>query len=292
MARQIFRQKALDQLAAPEQLDHLMQVTSPRLWVALLALLLLMLAALFWGFKGSVPTTVNAQGILLSKGALTSVVTLNSGVIEQIDVQINEFVQKGQVVARLFQQAGDKQAGSQQITSPFSGEVTEIYKSPGMLINQGETLLVMERGNSHDNLSIVAYFSPYAGKQIQAGMLMGVTPAVVRREEHGFILAEVTQVANFPASAEGMLQVLRNPGLVKKLSEDSAPIMVRATLQTSPDTPSGYRWSSGNGPDIQIHSGTLSSVNVIVKQQPPITLVLPFLKRFLFGAGDASRPQG
>ena len=121
---------------------------------------------------------------------------------------------------------------------------------------------------------------------------MGITPAVVRREEHGFILAEVTQVANFPASSEGMMQVLRNPGLVKKLSEGGAPIMVRATLKTSSDTPSGYQWSSGSGPDLQIHSGTLSSVNVIVKQQSPITLVLPFLKHFLFGANDASHAQG
>ncbi|MGB1012437.1 MAG: hypothetical protein ACPGVP_22210, partial [Thiolinea sp.] len=117
-ARQIFRKKALDQLAVPEQLDHLMQVTSPRLWVALLSLLLLIFTALFWGFKGTIPTTVKAQGILLSKDALASVVALNSGVIEQIDVQVNETVQHGQVVARLFPSADNAEVGSQQITSP------------------------------------------------------------------------------------------------------------------------------------------------------------------------------
>ena len=35
MTRQIFRKAALTRLASPDQLDQLMQVTSPRSWIAL-----------------------------------------------------------------------------------------------------------------------------------------------------------------------------------------------------------------------------------------------------------------
>ncbi|MEY4095680.1 MAG: hypothetical protein RLZZ53_2879, partial [Acidobacteriota bacterium] len=39
-SEKIFRKVALDRLASPEQLDLLMEVTSPRSWIALVAVAL------------------------------------------------------------------------------------------------------------------------------------------------------------------------------------------------------------------------------------------------------------
>ena len=39
----IFRQAALDRLSSPEQLDQLMQVTTPKSWMALVAFIVLLL---------------------------------------------------------------------------------------------------------------------------------------------------------------------------------------------------------------------------------------------------------
>lgn len=175
---------------------------------------------------------------------------------------------------------------STKIISPYSGRVTEIYKNEGMLVSEGEPLLTLEQGGRKKELAVIAYFPPYDGKQIRPGMIMGVAPSVIKREEFGFILGDVTYVSSFPASSDGMQRVLRNRDLVNTLSEGGAPIMVKAELQLDPDTPSGYRWSSGKGPDLKIYSGTLCDVNVVVKEQPPITLVIPFLKRTFLGVGD------
>ncbi|MGA1194869.1 MAG: hypothetical protein ACO36I_00070 [Candidatus Latescibacterota bacterium] len=43
--KQIFRQAALDRLSSPDQLDQLMRVTTPKGWIALMALCSVLLAA-------------------------------------------------------------------------------------------------------------------------------------------------------------------------------------------------------------------------------------------------------
>lgn len=61
----MFRQKALDRLSSPEELDQLMHITSPRLWLALVAVVALLVAGVLWTVFTSIPTTVSAQGALV-----------------------------------------------------------------------------------------------------------------------------------------------------------------------------------------------------------------------------------
>jgi HlyD family secretion protein len=53
---------------------------------------------------------------------------------------------------------------------------------------------------------------------------------------------------------------------------------LRVTLERDPMTSSGYKWSSSRGPEITISSGTLCTVEVITRHQPPVSLLFPFFK--------------
>jgi HlyD family secretion protein len=44
---------------------------------------------------------------------------------------------------------------------------------------------------------------------------------------------------------------------------------------TESSTPSGYRWTSGRGPDVTITSGTRCTGYVTTRAQRPFELVLP-----------------
>src|SRR5260370_25267661 len=94
MTRQIFRKEALDRLASPEQLDQLMQLTSPRGWIALAGLGLLLLTAVAWGLFGSIATTVDGQGVLLRSGGLTSMAAPPAGRVTEVLVHVGDEVQK------------------------------------------------------------------------------------------------------------------------------------------------------------------------------------------------------
>ncbi|QBI03771.1 hypothetical protein [Pseudoduganella albidiflava] len=66
--KRIFRQAALDRLASPEQLDHLVPVADAPGWIALSIGALLALALLAWGLAGSLPITLAACGSLAADG--------------------------------------------------------------------------------------------------------------------------------------------------------------------------------------------------------------------------------
>jgi HlyD family secretion protein len=99
----IFRKIALERLSSPEQLDHLMQVTLPRGWLALFAAATVILAALVWGIFGTIPTSINGSGILIRGGSVYDVVSSGAGVVTQVCVRANDVIAEQDVVARLSQ---------------------------------------------------------------------------------------------------------------------------------------------------------------------------------------------
>ena len=101
----IFRKVALERLSSPEQLDQLLQVTSPQGWLALGTLGAILLASLGWGIWGTIPTEATGAGILLRRGGVSDVVTAAAGQMDEIQVKVGDVIAKGQPVARIRQDA-------------------------------------------------------------------------------------------------------------------------------------------------------------------------------------------
>jgi HlyD family secretion protein len=99
----VFRKVALDRLASPEQLDHLLPVTDTRGWVALMALSAVLIGGAVWGVLGSIPQNVSGTGILVKSGGVLEVIPVASGQVTDVAVSVGEMVTEGQVVARMAQ---------------------------------------------------------------------------------------------------------------------------------------------------------------------------------------------
>ena len=117
-------------------------------------------------------------------------------------------------------------------------------------------------------------------------MTVQVSPSTVEQAEFGLMLALVTYVSDYPSTMQSMMKSLKNEALVQSLSAGGAPIMVRADLIPAPKNPSGYKWSSSEGPKIKLQTGTLCSANVTVSTQKPISLVIPTIKKEVLGIGN------
>lgn len=271
----IFRQVALERLSSPEQLDQLMQVTTPKGWLALLALAGLLLAALGWGIFGSMPTLAPGEGILLGAGGVGTIFSSGEGQIRQITVRVGDRVRAGQIVARINPTNSD--SGS-RVTSPYDGRVIEIKVSEGNVVDVGTPILSLEpSGASVQGLSAVVYLPAAEGKKIKPGMPVQVSPSTVKREEFGFMLGQVAAVGEFPASERGMLRTLGSQELVNRFAAIGTPIEVQVALLPEPASSSGYRWSSKD-PGLTIGNGTLCAVQIVTERKRPISLVLPLLK--------------
>lgn len=70
MRNQLFQEQALERLSSPEQLDRLMPLTSPRGWLALAGIGLLLAAGLVWSFVGTVETIIKAEGVFTAPGVV------------------------------------------------------------------------------------------------------------------------------------------------------------------------------------------------------------------------------
>ena len=165
------------------------------------------------------------------------------------------------------------------VLSPFSGRVLEVLADRGSVVSPGTPVLSVEVLS--ENLMAVLFVPASAGKKVQRGMAVQVSPSTVKREEYGSMLGRVVWVAEFPSSARGMTRLLGNEALVTKLMTEGPPIQVNVALTRDPSTPTGYRWSSSRGPSLKISSGTLASGGVVVKEDRPIALVIPTLREKL-----------
>ncbi len=54
MENSIFREKSIDRISSPEELDDYMKVTSPALWMIFATIILILIAVLVWSVTGRI----------------------------------------------------------------------------------------------------------------------------------------------------------------------------------------------------------------------------------------------
>ncbi len=412
-----FRKAALEKLSTPEKLDQLIQVTSPRAWIALLTIAIAIGTALSWGFWGRVKTKVNTVGILLG-GEVYDIVSTAQGQLIDLKVTIGDVVQEGAVIAvvdqpdirqlievaeaslaerqlelqqliafgskdseiqdeliqqqrlstkqqietleksvvffrhqlkidrallekglttkpqvvnteqqlenaqnqietlkaqlvqmssqelnvdfslqqktmlirqriaqeeRRLQQLQEQLDINTHIKSPHGGKVVELLASSGVVVGLGTPLIKIkdERAITNDgNIRGVLYIPAQDGKKVEVGMEALVVPSTVKPQEHGYMKAKVTYVSEFPVTQQGMMTSMKNDQLVRGLLALGAPFEVFVEFEDDPSAYSGYQWTSTGGPEIKINAGTSCNGKITVRQEPPITMVVPALKKF------------
>jgi HlyD family secretion protein len=115
MGEELFRKSALDKLASPERLDVLMEVTSPKGWVALATIGSLLLGLIVWSVFGSIPERIDGQGILLRGGGLRQLVASGEGTITKLNLQLKDAVKEGQIVGEISQLGGAEEVKAAQL---------------------------------------------------------------------------------------------------------------------------------------------------------------------------------
>ena len=77
----LFRKKTVDKISSPEQLTEYLKVTSPRMWIILAAVIMVLFAVVVWGILGRMETVKDVR-VIVSAGQ-ARIVTLDATVIEE-----------------------------------------------------------------------------------------------------------------------------------------------------------------------------------------------------------------
>jgi len=190
--------------------------------------------------------------------------------ITRIDQQIADAVRSVREKENSLQRNG-------RVLAPASGRVVELKVFEGAVIQPGAP--VASIATSGNALQAVVYIPTKDGKRVLPGMTVRLAPSSVKKEEHGTIIGTVLRVSEFPVSKPGMLSSLQNERLVNEYSKDGAPYEARIDLEADTATVSGFKWTSGSGAGIAITSGTTVEAEVTVREKPPASLIIPFVRK-------------
>lgn len=268
--KKLFRDVALEQLSSPEQLDQMMQVVTPKGWLALGAIAALLIVIIGWAIFGSLGVVVGGSGLMLKTGTIRNVTSPYDGRISLLAVSEGTTVEPGPIVAQIF-----GEDGSQNVTSPFHGKVSEILALEGDVVDEGSPLFsVILSQADQETLTVITYLPATDAATIQADMPVRVFPATSQRDTHGFIFGQVTLVRELPSTRGGMFRTLGNEQWVNQFSTIESPVEIQIKLEANLDNPTGFQWSTGQGPLTPIGNGTPCEVEIVVDQIRPIELVI------------------
>lgn len=66
MSKNLFREKSLEKITSPEDLNSYLRITNPSIWFIIVSVIILLVGAIVWGIFGKVESSVN--GVAMSKG--------------------------------------------------------------------------------------------------------------------------------------------------------------------------------------------------------------------------------
>ena len=168
-----------------------------------------------------------------------------------------------------------------QIRSPHSGQVLEVLTNAGIVVGPGTPLFKLKNEEVVDGkIRGILYVPSQDGKKIKVGMEALVVPVTVQPQEFGYMKAKVTYVSEFPVTQQGMMTSMKNDQLVQGLLRLGAPFEVYVDFVKDSTSYSGFEWTSALGPEVMINAGTSCSGKITVREEPPIALVIPALKKF------------
>lgn len=104
-----FREKSLERLSSPERLDQLLRVTDDKSWLPLAALAVLILTLFAWSVIGKIPVNVQGKGILMGPRGVVEFQSPGPGYLVQLKVQVDDKVERGDVLALIDRPDLDKQ---------------------------------------------------------------------------------------------------------------------------------------------------------------------------------------
>ncbi|GAB3805380.1 HlyD family efflux transporter periplasmic adaptor subunit [Humibacter antri] len=273
MAATPFRANALAGLSSPEQLDTAVRVTRPRAWVSLAAIGLLLVAFIAWALFGTFQSTFPAAGILLTSFGTSNTVAIHAGHITRLLVTQGDAVTAGAPVAELRTATG----ATETVRATQDGHVTEILAYPGDQVAVGAPIVTLQPSGEPMDAYL---FVPVASSQpIKPGMPVQLSVTTVPSEQYGLLLGTVAKVGSYPVTRAGVNALLNNPDLTSQVIGGNPVIQIEVALTRSSSSPSGYAWTSGDGPPTQITAGSLVNATIILATRHPVSMLFPSERR-------------
>ncbi|MFF9060642.1 HlyD family efflux transporter periplasmic adaptor subunit [Streptomyces sp. NPDC014882] len=266
-----FRQQALTKLRSPEELDLPVRLARPQGRLVLCVTVAVMAAASVWAVTGSVVSTVSAPAVLTHGEGSYVLQSPAAGQVTAVLAEEGEQLPAGSPVLKVRTADGET-----VVRTVAAGRITALAAALGQIVVTGADVAAVEKVPDADApLYATVYLPAENAGSVPADAAVDLTVQTVPAQRYGVLRGHVKSVDRAARSARQIAAFLGDGRLGEQFTKEGRPVAVLVRLDVSPATPSGYRWSSADGPPYTLTSMTLATASIRLADQRPLDWLLP-----------------
>ncbi|MEI6621279.1 MAG: HlyD family efflux transporter periplasmic adaptor subunit [Actinomycetes bacterium] len=166
-----FRAQALRQLDVPKSLDNLLQLTPPRMWIAIVGTAIVIIAALIYAGSTVRVQSIAATGRAVAAPGVGTAPSPADGVITEVLVAQGASVKSGDPIARGLADSGSPMT----VLAPVSGQVWQQIAGAGTPVIKDEAVTQILPTNSGSQVLLQVPEADSAGMEV--GQKVNLTAA-------------------------------------------------------------------------------------------------------------------
>jgi hypothetical protein len=240
-----FRRQALRYLEAPEQLDQVVRLASPRRWLLGIALASVVAAGAGWAIVGRVAQTWDAPGVLIHAEGISRLDATQSGVVERLLTSAGAAVRAGTPLYSV--RADDGRLTT--VTSPWTADVVNLLVAPGNYIAPGSHIGTFEPVTGPGDQLLAAVFVPETSvPMLHVGEAVTVNVPAAPTAAFGHLSGSVASIGSSPETSGSLQQFLGDSVDTATFLARGPVIRVIVRLAVTGGSPSALRWSKASPP--------------------------------------------
>ena len=166
----LFRAKALAQIDIPKQIDNLLPITSPKIWIAIAGVAGVLFAAIIYAAGTPQVTSVTTSGRAVAEMGVVTVGTIDEFTLTDMQVSEGESVREGEFLA----EGTGADGATVTLTAPAEGTIWQILASPGQVLANGSAVLTILPPGSDTHVFVPVPQAASSGVQLgQSAKVLG-----------------------------------------------------------------------------------------------------------------------
>ncbi|MBE6812051.1 MAG: hypothetical protein E7523_04125 [Ruminococcaceae bacterium] len=266
----LYRKSSLDKLSNPEQLDRMIKISSPLSWLALIAVLLIIVATLVWSIAGTLPTTETVNGMVVDVNSVHAIYANAAGTFNGYSKDIGDTVAQGDEIAEITLADGTEKT----ITADCDGVLSVqsfVAEDESAAVFAGTEIARITPANIGSQV-VVCYIQLSSAQKFEKGQEVLVYPTSVDSQKYGHMVAEIVSVEEYATNRNSLMYVLGSDNMIADQFIGNGPIVaVVCRLKTDVSSKSGFYWSGESGKDLTISNDTMISAKIKVAEEKPIS---------------------
>lgn len=171
----LFRAKALAQIDIPKQIDNLLPITSPKIWIAIAGVAGVLFAAIIYAAGTPQVTSVTTSGRAVAEMGVVTVGTIDEFTLIGMQVSEGESVREGEFLA----EGTGAEGATVVLTAPADGTIWQILASQGQVLSGGAAVLTILPTGSDTHVFVPVPQGASSGVQVgQSAQVLGANFAV------------------------------------------------------------------------------------------------------------------